>query len=113
MRNFRLDPDSASWREKDYFLSGKDLNDCVEYYDEKYIPWIHHFVLCERQVYIKKSRKVYKVITNNFKSDVVPMRICSGYCDFISPTIENAFSIFRIIVKEILDLPYKNYEVPF
>lgn len=113
MRHFTLNPDKSIWNPHDNFFSSKDLHYMVEYFDKQYIPWIHHFILLDKQVYIKESRGKYKVIVNNFNSLKVPLSISYGYRAFETEDIKHAFRIFKMIVIEILDEVYEGYVLPF
>ena len=114
MIHFSLLPDKNDWNPQHYFLDSQDLNDCCEFPDYKFIPWLYHFNMFNVQVYLKKTRKFYQIICHNFNSRKIMLQPRSGYLCATFETFEEAITHFYIIINEILEaLRGVSYGLPF
>lgn len=114
MIHFSLLPDKNDWNPQHYFLDSNDLNDCCDYPDKRFIPWLYHFNMFNVQIYIKKARKNFQIICHNFTSKKVLFQPRSGYLVASFETFSEALSHFLIVQKEIVDLLGETiYGLPF
>lgn len=102
MIHFSLLPDKNDWNATHYFLDSKDLNDCCDYPDYRFLPWLYHVNIFNTQVYIKKARKNFILVVHNFNSAKIKLQPSSGYLKATFTEFRTAYSHFVIIVKEII-----------